>query len=421
MGVLTPPFAYLGNAAATGGVQYLLRDLFTGTNGTSIASHAMDVGSGWTLEVATGTIQSNRLSSGDGMRVITDAGTADLDISVDFILPAATGDYSAGIVIRRQDSSNHWLFQAVGSGDVRILDLVAGSYTVRDPTTWSADTASHTMRVVASDEEMSLYLDGVLKCAWVSGFLEQETEHGLRGNTGVLFDNLSAVGVVHPYAGADFLIGAIGDSITADPINAPTTVTRRVATALSTGGANAIGQGTVAVINRGYSGSNSGEWTSGSTHLTESLAHFSAAGLLAQPVNQRPVQIMLGTNDANDSLAFSNTVVHDNLDSAVGALLLAGYAPIILHYPPGFEPGVFAGFGAAALTRVQAYGTGPIADIVAERAITNPGKVFAGDTTARTYFADSGNYDELADGLHPNGAGSITLAGLWATALEGIL
>lgn len=64
----------------------LAKDTFTDTDGTAIASHAMDVGSGWTLVDGTLTIQGDKLTgAAGGNMAITDVGEAEYAISANIV------------------------------------------------------------------------------------------------------------------------------------------------------------------------------------------------------------------------------------------------------------------------------------------------------------------------------------------------
>lgn len=92
-----------------GGIVYLLRDLFADANGTGLAAHTMDVGSGWTVHTGTVTIQSNRARTSSAPGIATaDAGQADCDATV---ITNATADAGgAGLVVRFTDANNCWIF-----------------------------------------------------------------------------------------------------------------------------------------------------------------------------------------------------------------------------------------------------------------------------------------------------------------------
>lgn len=132
-----------GPAGADGASSYLLRDTFTDADGTSLASHTMDVGSGWTASGGTWQVQSNqarKVSGTGGHDTLTaDAGRADVNVSVEMTPDAFSGgNLFGGLILRRTDDNNQWLFQITSGGTYRLFEKNGGGYTQRA----SADAAA---------------------------------------------------------------------------------------------------------------------------------------------------------------------------------------------------------------------------------------------------------------------------------------
>lgn len=93
-------------------ILYTLYDTFTDLDTTALASHTMNVGSGWTEQNGVWVISGNKVIETSTLATqfwaTCDAGKADNDISIDVTIPE--GDiYVAGIVFRWQDSSHKWV------------------------------------------------------------------------------------------------------------------------------------------------------------------------------------------------------------------------------------------------------------------------------------------------------------------------
>lgn len=154
----------------------LLFDLFTGTTGTPLASHTMDVGSGWTTS-GTWTIQSNAAQNTgtDGDTVVyADAGQADVTYTCDYTRGGSA--WNGGLAFNFQDTSNFWLFDinrvaAFGTNFNLILyEKNGGSYTQRAADASLADSASAMgLKVVTAGDAISCYVDNVLKLSYSVG------------------------------------------------------------------------------------------------------------------------------------------------------------------------------------------------------------------------------------------------------------
>jgi hypothetical protein len=163
---------------------YLLQDLFSGTNGTHLSAHTMNIGPGWTA----GT---HELSLLNGAATNTDAGSASEDISdsgqstvtangtVQLTDLAVNG--GCGLIIRGSDTSNYYLayWQKGASAQFALYTKVAGAYTQRASTNVTNDTNPHSMQVSGSGNTVTAYLDGGNSISYTSSFNNTATKCGV--------------------------------------------------------------------------------------------------------------------------------------------------------------------------------------------------------------------------------------------------
>jgi hypothetical protein len=130
------------SGASQGGPTVLLQDTFTGTDGTNLASHLMDVGAGWTL-------------SGTWNLAWADCGQANSTLTVDVV--PQTASFPA-ILVRLTDANNFWLAQVDSATNA--LDLyscVAGTFTQVASTAFAITPgATYTMTAVVSGSTLTL-------------------------------------------------------------------------------------------------------------------------------------------------------------------------------------------------------------------------------------------------------------------------
>jgi lysophospholipase L1-like esterase len=197
-------------------------------------------------------------------------------------------------------------------------------------------------------------------------------------------------------------LGFVGDSITilvpGDGADTPADV---AVAALSVDGL------TVTATNRGIGGTTTADWlpAAGTGYLTAAKAQFVTDGV-------RIVHLMLGTNDAKDSVATSTSGFGDNVRAICEDLLSAGFIPVVSYSPFGVSGSFTGDFSDASIVRLIAYQT-EIDKLV------DGYRFYRGDAGAFEYFAR--HTGELSDGIHPNAAGATSLGGLWATALTPIV
>ncbi len=136
------------------------------------------------------------------------------------------------------------------------------------------------------------------------------------------------------------------------------------------------------------------------------LGAFEAAGVSV-------VSLMLGTNDAQVSVATSPQDYHDKLLSIISSLLAPGTGihQVILNYSPFIQPGSAATWDGTADARLQSFQ----AQI---DSLCNGTTILQGDKLAFSFFQQ---HPEQGDGVHPNPQGHQDLGDLWAIAITNAL
>jgi hypothetical protein len=190
------------------GVAVLAQDSFTDANGTSLSSHRMDVGGGWTQQASAGTagvIQGNQAllgQNGASGNVIytTPTSYANVTLAVTIDLPSAGNNSlsDAGLVFRFQDANNY-SFVTVGSGGMAVYEKSGGSFTQRAAAgfTVSLDT-NYTIVAVVSGATVRASVNGGNVLTYGSLAVNPTgTTHGLRYNGGAtnsfgFFENFEA-------------------------------------------------------------------------------------------------------------------------------------------------------------------------------------------------------------------------------------
>lgn len=160
----------------------LLSDTFTDPDMTTLQSHTMNVGPGWTVVSNGFTISSNVLHAvGSPSVAFCDAGIADLTVSA--TLTTVTGSSNnVGIIVRYQDVNNYWLFwQTLSSGWV-LYDCNGGAFTERAAGGSSSADTAYVCSVVTSGNNFTGKVDGVTVVAYTSSFLNDKTKVGFQSN-----------------------------------------------------------------------------------------------------------------------------------------------------------------------------------------------------------------------------------------------
>lgn len=190
MNVATPAGRILtGGSPAAVAAPYLLRDTFTGTNGTALASHTMDAGAGWTVHGGTWTIQSNHLQYGGGgsfQNASADAGAADCTVSAELV-----ADGYVGVLLRYTDEANYWwLSRRIFGDNTALFEVVAGVSTSR--AAGATPSGLYTITCVLAGASITADLGGLHLSYGSAATGLSATRFGFRCFTGAqLFDNFT--------------------------------------------------------------------------------------------------------------------------------------------------------------------------------------------------------------------------------------
>ena len=182
-----------------------IRDTFTDTSGTGIASHTPEVGGPWTVvtggpQVISNSFQGNTYTSGSAIASI-DPGHADYTLTVDFTVPGGQSyltDYPL-LILRYTDPSNCW-YVYFFNGFFYLQCYVAGVATVTqlvNPMLIAGVTYTVTIVVSSSTgitATIGIYSvsSGVSTWSSVTPIALQIFANG-GSNVGVKFDNLLVV------------------------------------------------------------------------------------------------------------------------------------------------------------------------------------------------------------------------------------
>ncbi len=145
----------------------LLRDTFTGTNGTAISGRSPDVGSSPTALTNTWQIQSNQLKCTTPLVAdynivrYSPGGDGNTYMSVKVTTPAS-GNYYLEIWFNYQDADNFWYVGiSKDSNTVNLVQQVAGAFTTRDTQAITlATSTTYTVIIRAVDDTITVNFSG---------------------------------------------------------------------------------------------------------------------------------------------------------------------------------------------------------------------------------------------------------------------
>jgi hypothetical protein len=163
----------------------LLYDTFTDTNGTSLASHTMDVGAGWTIHSGTWTVQSNHAESAktDGILCTAAGGASNGTLTCD-VMPTdnASNAFLAGLVFRYTDTSNFWLVHLDSRLDVvTVFRNLAGSFTSQGTSTPTMTSGvAYAVSVVLNGTSIGVTINGGNAINVTSSSHQSATRYGMR-------------------------------------------------------------------------------------------------------------------------------------------------------------------------------------------------------------------------------------------------
>jgi len=226
-GATTGPVVATVQGQASNGVSFAVplhpavSDSFTGTNGTTLQTHAPEVrpnGAAWTLIPAvnsTATLQNGRLAAAAGGAThqtwAIDSGFSDVAVAVDFNGTVPTG----GVVARV--SSQGWISAFVDNGSIHIVKMQSGS-PVFLGSSYEGIAAGQNYRLElrANGSALSAYLNGSLKLSRTDSFNIGATAHGVdwyNGDSGATFDNFEVRPLPPAITAVSPVSGVIGASV----------------------------------------------------------------------------------------------------------------------------------------------------------------------------------------------------------------
>lgn len=158
-----------GQVLTVPGLDEVIVDAFSGTDGTALSSHAPGLGgAAWTALAGSITIQSGVAVCQSATSVATQH-TRHVDgrITCRLKCGGANANYAPSIVFRGTDSLHYLYVYFSGDGKLELWSLMRDSnapygpvYTKLAETTWSADTAWHTAAVTYQENAVTVSVDG---------------------------------------------------------------------------------------------------------------------------------------------------------------------------------------------------------------------------------------------------------------------
>lgn len=189
--------------------------------------------------------------------------------------------------------------------------------------------------------------------------------------------------------------GYVGDSITAG-LGGGHPDLQEVSLLQVAGGGRSI-----VSVNAAVSGSMTADWLPGQSDYTAAVTLFNANSVTI-------INLMLGTNDSRVADSVTPTTYGSNMAAICAGFLVdvPTCTRIYVNYSPYVNILVSGGeWTDASLALLQQYQ--PKID-----ALDNKSTIRVADKYAFQFFAD--NVAQLVDGIHPNGAGGVSLGTLWA-------
>lgn len=169
----------------------LLRDNFTGADGTELAAHTMDVGPGWTQISADIQLSGNAAvpTTITSPMYTSDSGKSDITASCTVVPVSAAGLVMApALVFRFSDANNNWRVDLiVGSNQCRLIKIVAGALTVVATATVTVTSGvAHALKIACSGSSISVFVDTVLLISVSDSFNFTATICGLSLDTNAI-------------------------------------------------------------------------------------------------------------------------------------------------------------------------------------------------------------------------------------------
>lgn len=181
-----------GSSIRQAGVGFLVQDLFTDSDDTTLPNHTPDidtVGTGWQESDAGITIESNKASDNQVTAgEVIDAGTGDVIIEVDMVIQGGGNGFN-GVHLRWKDAT-HFLIAGmdVTFNKVTIWENDGGVWNERSGNGNGSGPAlaagqSRSLKVTASGTSISVEVDDTEEATATLAFQQAETHHGLYNDT----------------------------------------------------------------------------------------------------------------------------------------------------------------------------------------------------------------------------------------------
>ena len=185
--------------------------------------------------------------------------------------------------------------------------------------------------------------------------------------------------------------------------------------------------------NRGVSGATTLDFLPGAKRGLLERVEKAADELNTNKKTRLVFSIMIGTNDSAIEGPFGAPVSSDQYEANVKTIidrLLARYpkSRVIVNRPIWYSPNTYnrSRYLQEGLDRLQGYFP-VIEKIVADYAVTQPGRVLEGDKEGFEFFKGRESLFEAEKGnagtffLHPNDEGAVELGNLWGKAIQAAL
>ncbi len=170
-------------------------DTFTDTNGTALHSHTMTLGAGWSDDVGTWAINSNKVGatgSGQLTSLTTPPGSPANGVIICDMALASSPD--AGLWFNMQDDNNGWLWAVGGGGSTHLYNVTSGTPTEKRNDGNANPSTTFTGMVYINGDTVTAWLGEEFQWKWIESSrpYKTQTKNGLRlwqADNGTTFDN----------------------------------------------------------------------------------------------------------------------------------------------------------------------------------------------------------------------------------------
>lgn len=159
----------------------LLRDAFTGSDGTELSAHTPEEGGPWIDWGGSIQLSSNTAVIVTDGTYAADCGRSDVTIACRIKCGAANGNFAPSIVLRGSNDTHYLIVYFSGDGNLQLYWRHGGAFDLLATTTWSADANWHDVVVTTDGTNISVIIDG--GAPWETFSMQQAagTFHGIRG------------------------------------------------------------------------------------------------------------------------------------------------------------------------------------------------------------------------------------------------